>query len=228
MRLRPLLGLLIPLAFAALFVRLGIWQLARHRERAAVSVALASRLAAPPLTAADLAAEADSLRWRRVTLTGRFHYESEQVLAGRTNAGSPGVHLITPFESEGDVPLIAVTRGWVYSADAAAVDLARWREADSASISGYVLPLTHEGIPPSDPARPLRVLDRRDLESRTGRSFAAIQVVMTSDSVARADSVPRRLALPVPDEGPHFSYMLQWFAFALIAVVGGILLYRRS
>jgi cytochrome oxidase assembly protein ShyY1 len=61
-----------------------------------------------------------------------------------------------------------------------------------------------------------------------GAPVAVAHVVMTSDSIARADSVPRRLALPVPDGGPHFSYMLQWFAFAAIAVVGGILLFRRS
>ncbi len=227
-RLRALIGLLIPLAFAVLFVWLGLWQLARHQERAIVSVSLTSRLDAPPSDLSELPTEPESARWRRVTLSGRFRYDLEQVLGGRTNAGSPGVHLITPFELAGRDTLVAVTRGWVYSPDAAAVDLKRWREAESVSIAGYVLPLPEESALVAEGARPLRTLDRRSLEARSGRPFAAIQVVMTSDSVARIDSVPRRLALPVPDGGPHFSYMLQWFAFALIAIVGGVLLYRRS
>jgi cytochrome oxidase assembly protein ShyY1 len=34
--------------------------------------------------------------------------------------------------------------------------------------------------------------------------------------------------LPMVDAGPHFSYMLQWFAFATIALVGGVILTRRG
>lgn len=66
------------------------------------------------------------------------------------------------------------------------------------------------------------------MEARTGRPFARVQLVMTSDSAARADSVPRRLPPPTVDAGPHRSYAAQWFAFAIIAVVGGVLLFRRT
>ena len=53
-------------------------------------------------------------------------------------------------------------------------------------------------------------------------------VVMTSDSAYRADSVPHRLGPPVLVAGNHKSYAIQWFAFAFIAVVGGVLLFRRK
>jgi len=43
-RLRSLFGLLIPLACAGLFVRLGLWQLSRHRERAAFNAVVSARL----------------------------------------------------------------------------------------------------------------------------------------------------------------------------------------
>jgi cytochrome oxidase assembly protein ShyY1 len=33
--------------------------------------------------------------------------------------------------------------------------------------------------------------------------------------------------LPALDDGPHLTYALQWFSFAVIAVVGGALLSRR-
>jgi cytochrome oxidase assembly protein ShyY1 len=36
-----------------------------------------------------------------------------------------------------------------------------------------------------------------------------------------------RLTIPALDEGPHQSYAIQWFSFALVAVVGGVALSRR-
>jgi surfeit locus 1 family protein len=224
-RIRATLGLLIPLASAALFIRLGVWQRTRHLEKASFNEGLAARLAQSPVPFESLP-RGPEMAWRQVSLHGRFRYDLEQVLTGRTNNGSPGVHLLTPLERPGNDTLVIVTRGWVYSANAGAVDLARWREADSVAITGYVTLL--ELGDSAAPARPLRTMDRVALQSRVGAPVAVAHVVMTSDSVARVDSVPRRLALPIVDGGPHFSYMMQWFAFALIAIVGGIALFRRS
>lgn len=229
MRARTLLGLLIPLLCAALFVRLGVWQLSRHSARATVVRALEARLHEAPIALAAAVADTGDPTWTRVRVEGRFRYDLEQVLAGRTSAGSPGVHLITPLEQPGSDTLVIVTRGWVYSPDAASADLARWRESDAVSLTGYLLPLPAEGLPaPEDRTRPLRALNRAALAERIGAPVAHLQIVMTSDSTARADSVPRRLPPPVPDAGPHRSYALQWFSFALIALIGGVVLFRRG
>jgi surfeit locus 1 family protein len=228
-RPKALLGLAIPLACAALFVRLGLWQVSRHQELAAYNATVATRLAEAPAPFATLPEDTAAVRGRRITLTGRFRYDLEQVQAGRVNEGSPGVHLITPLERDGNDTLVVVLRGWVYSADAAGVDLARWREAESVAIAGYAIPLPAEGPPPpTDATRPLRTLSQSALTARLGRPVALAQVVMTSDSAARADSVPRRLRMPVLSAGAHKSYAIQWFAFAFIAVVGGVLLFRRG
>jgi len=229
MRLRTLLSLLIPLACGGVFVRLGFWQLDRHRERAIVNEALGARLYQAPVPLGAVPLESTDRQWTRVTATGRFRYDLEQVLAARTSEGSPGVHLITPLELPGTDTLIVVTRGWVYSPDAASADRARWREADSVTLAGYLLPLSTEATPaPADAALPLRSPNRAALESRIGRPVAAVQIVMTSDSLARADSVPKRLPPPFVDIGPHRSYAIQWFGFAIIALVGGVVLFQRG
>ena len=66
------------------------------------------------------------------------------------------------------------------------------------------------------------------IEKAVGLPLAPYILVQTSGGTLRADSVPARLKLPVPDEGPHKSYALQWFAFAVIAVVGGVALTIRT
>lgn len=229
MRLRTALSLAIPLACAALFARLGVWQLSRHAERAALNAGLDARLVADPVPLGNLASDTIDARWTRVTAAGRFRYDLEQVQAGRASEGSPGVHLITPLQREGNDTLVIVTRGWVYSPDAASADLNRWREADSVSLTGYLVPIVPEGLPaPADPKAPMRSLNLQALRTRLGVPIAPVQIVMTSDSLARADSVPKRLPPPQVDAGPHRSYAVQWFSFALIAIVGGGLLFRRT
>ncbi|MFM8566550.1 MAG: SURF1 family protein [Gemmatimonadota bacterium] len=230
MRPRTLLGLLIPLACAALFVRLGFWQLARHRERAAWNAALEARQSAAPAPVRTMSvSDSSAVRGRRALVEGRFRYDREQVLAGRVNEGSPGVHLLTPLALEGTDTLLVVVRGWVYSPDAAGVELARWREGERVTIAGHLLPLAPEGPPPpADASRPLRTMHIAALEARLGAPVWPVQLVMTSDSAPRADSVPRRLRPPALDAGPHWSYMLQWFGFAGVAVIGGALLFRRQ
>jgi surfeit locus 1 family protein len=229
-RLRTLLGLLIPLACAALFARLGIWQLARHHERAAFNSGLADRLVAPPVPVDEVPRDSAALRWRRVAASGRFRYDREQILASRASEGSPGVHLLTPFVREGSDTVVAVIRGWVYSADASTVDQAPWQEGDTTlTVTGYLIPLADSGAaPPGDPARALRTVHRAALESRIGAPVLPFQLVMTSDSAARAEGAPKRLPLPTIDAGPHRSYAAQWFSFAAIALAGGLLLFRRN
>ena len=153
MRMRRLFALLIPLACAALFIRLGFWQLERGRERAEINEGLSARLTEAPMPFDALPADTLAQRWRRVTLAGRFRYDLEQVQAARTNGGSPGVHLLTPLQREGNDTLVIVSRGWVYSADAASANLARWRESEQVELSGYALPWPPEGTP-APPDRP--------------------------------------------------------------------------
>lgn len=229
MRTKALLGLAIPLACAALFARLGVWQVTRHQERAAYNAAVSARLAQAPSPFATLPTDTGAVRGRRVTLTGQFRYDLEQVLASRSNGGAPGVHLLTPLERAGNDTLVIVVRGWVFSADAATVDRTRWREGDTVTLAGYASPLLASGPPPpADSLKPLRLASQTALSARVGRPVAPSLLVMTSGSSGPADSVPRRLGVPELSGGSHRSYAIQWFSFALIAVVGGVLLFRRG
>ncbi len=226
MRLRPLLTLGIPLACAALFVRLGVWQLARLEEKRAFNATLSARLAAPPVDVTTLPVDTALGHYRRVSASGAMLYDREVMYAGRSHEGSPGVDLLTPMKIAGRDTVVMVNRGWAYSADAAHIENARWKEKDSAQVAGYAE--TFAGTERQQTERRVHALDHAAIQKLVGMPVAPYIVVQTSDSVVHGDSVPVRLNFPALDEGPHQSYAIQWFSFALVAVVGGVALSRRS
>jgi surfeit locus 1 family protein len=234
-RPRLVLTIAVPLACAAVFARLGVWQLARRAERRAFNTTLVTRLDSAPVPALTLTADTSLGHYRRVSATGVYLYDREVTYAGRSRQGSPGVDLLTPLRIEGRDTVVLVNRGWVYSPDAQAVQLPRWREKDTATVVGYAETYSAKAAikraatsPASLPRqeRTVRALDRTIVEQAVGRPVAPYILVQTSDSVLHLDSVPVRLLYPALDEGPHGSYAVQWFSFAAIAIAGGVLLFR--
>jgi cytochrome oxidase assembly protein ShyY1 len=103
-------------------------------------------------------------------------------------------------------------------------DLARWRgEPTSATVSGYLIAIQRGGHGPVSAhtiPHAVRRLDLDSLEQRLPYPIAPYTLVATDTSPGSPDSVPARVPPPVLDDGPHLGYALQWFAFALIGLVG--------
>ena len=217
----------LAVVLAVVFVRLGFWQLDRLEQRRARNAQLASRLAEPVRPFEQLR---DSASFRRVTLAGAPDYGNEIVLTGRSRNGSPGVYILTPIRRPNSDTAVVVLRGWVYAPDAASVDLSRWHESRNA-FQGYVVPLPPSPIPPATaPSRSGTGRKLRALSSVGVRALlpypASAQYVVSRDTAS--DSTPVRLLLPALDNGPHLSYAIQWFSFAMIAIVGAAIVAFRA
>jgi surfeit locus 1 family protein len=212
---------------AALCVRLGFWQLARLREKVQRNAEITAQQRAEPVTLGQLPRDTAAARYRRALVSGRFDYDRELVLAARTHQGSPGVELLTPMRLPGSDTAILVDRGWVYSPDGASVDRARWRESDSATVTGYVQQYAPDAGTTSLAAdRPvIRRVSRRELGARIPYPLAPYYLVATGDT---GRSRPVRRDMPVLDEGPHRGYAIQWFSFAAIALGGAVIVVRRE
>ena len=228
MRPRTVVFCVVAVLAAAVFIRFGFWQLGRLHDRQARNAAIlaAQRGAAQPF--ADLPADTSRAHSRPAQVRGRFDYEHELVLAGRTHQGSPGVELLTPVRLPGRDTVVLVDRGWVYSPDAATVDRVRWREGDSAAVTGYVEVYAPDaGVTRSTlDARLVRRVSRGELAGRVASPVAPYYVVQTGDTVDARH--PVRRAIPPLDEGPHRGYAVQWFSFAATALVGALFVVLRD
>lgn len=239
MRTRDFVLALLAVVIAAVCVRLGIWQLHRLQQRRARNAITVARLAAPPVAARQLPRDTGGVHYRRAVVHGTYDYAHEIVLTSRTRNGSPGVNVVTPVRLSGSDTAVLVVRGWVYSPDGVHTDLTRWREGDSVDAVGYAEPfeVSRSGVArsPSDPVAyrwidtsvardafpypvlPLLIVLQNGAAGDTTHANAATG---TTGATGEDHGTPPRLAPPTLDEGPHLSYAIQWFSFAIIAIVG--------
>ena len=234
----------VAIGLSALFVRLGFWQLDRHGERSAGVRERAVRAEAPVLEwsgPGDVPPDTAGLIGRRARLSGRWDRAGEVVIRSRTLDGRAGAEVLTPLLVGGDSgQTVMVLRGWLPAPDGLRPDLAASWTAPPATTGG------------GDPARAEGVF----VSSRDGRGGQPLQVEIAgaghlaiagldlalirdqtgldpSPHVLRADDPPAGGALRPAraletDAGPHLSYAIQWFAFAVIGLGGTAILLRSS
>lgn len=213
----------ITLVLSLVFVRLGLWQVSRLRERrAANATALAARAAEPVIIGSNHPAWSE-LNNRRVIIEGRYDFEHELVLRGQSAGGVPGVRIVTPLRPLTGDTAVLVQRGFVPSPDASTVDLTVLQEPDMVRVTaiGFLLPDTavagdrreHQG---KTTWRRVDLTAVRETLDYPVAPLLALQLPDTSLPV-----LPRRDPPALLNDGPHMSYAVQWFSFALTAIVIG-------
>jgi surfeit locus 1 family protein len=214
-------------------IRLGFWQVERHNERQASNARITARLIEAPVALSSL--PRDSLvRFKRVRTSGRYDFANEVVLTSRGRNGAPGVHVITPLRLETGDSTILVNRGWAYAPDGMKIDLSLFREdSNVVVIDGFVeeFSTTPGAVSTSSVANGVRRLDHDSIKARLPYPLARVLLVQRQDSgevVAVDRGHPVRVDPPPLDPGPHRAYAVQWFAFALVGVVGTVLVVRRE
>jgi surfeit locus 1 family protein len=229
------LGLIVVcLSAAAGATGLGFWQLNRlQTRRAANRIALAGRVL-PPVSV-NSAATGDSLQQRRATATGVFDYRHRFFLRGRVERDAPGIHLVVPLILSGREDAVLVHRGFVPANDAIRPDTSRIDISEGErTVEGILIPVPDD----SALAQPLGLagdttwhrLDRSTLRARLPYPVLDVYLFETvkepRPDAARPWPIPA--TLPPLDDGPHLSYMVQWFGIAAAALAFAVIFGRRS
>ncbi|HSS64654.1 MAG TPA: SURF1 family protein [Gammaproteobacteria bacterium] len=111
---------LVTVALLPLLTGLGVWQLHRAEEKRSIEHIVARRSEAPRLeldasrwSSIHQGADASSLAYRRVTMSGRFEGARQYLLDNRTRNGVAGFHVLTAFIPGGAAGGVLVNRGWI-------------------------------------------------------------------------------------------------------------------
>ncbi|MEJ2679241.1 MAG: SURF1 family protein [Gemmatimonadota bacterium] len=245
-------GTVLVFGAAAVCVRLGIWQLHRLGERKAHNALMEARMAAPPVALEHVAA--GTALYRRVALRGVYDNAHAIILANRSRRGLPGVDVVSPLRLA-DGGVVLVERGWLPSADAETADIAPYARADTVSVEGIVLPFPQRFLgaivrePKNAPADafartwfrldgkdlqrcfpyPIAPFFVREMQREPAPAGGSAAVGDPSREEVAAGEPPRLDVIPPPElgNGPHLSYAIQWFSFALIFLIGwGAVLWR--
>jgi cytochrome oxidase assembly protein ShyY1 len=225
---RWLVGHVIVVALAVLFVNLGFWQLRRLDERKQHNALVLARSA----TTTPLA-DGTPLAYRRVTVTGTFDPAHELLVRFRSRNGLPGYEVVTPLVT-GSGPVVLVDRGWV-PLDAGD----QWPVASAAppggevTVVGLLAPSEGGGLrlerrPGKAPV--IGSIDVAALERAKAVAPAGLyplHLVAETTVPATTGNYPAPVDPPDLGEGPHLSYAFQWFSFATVGVVGWVLLLGR-
>lgn len=234
-RARSLLFFAGTLVAALVFIRLGIWQATRLGERRALNRRALVARQLPPITLDDPTQGAglgdSGFNDRRVEVTGRYDHAADIVIRGQSEEGVPGVRIVTPLRPLRGDTAILVQRGYITSPDARRVNLSGLREEGVRTVRGiaFVQPDTGVRGEPLDEDGQLtwRRIDLPSLRERLPYPLHSWILLQTPDT--SLPRLPRRDQPPALDDGPHLSYAIQWFSFAITAiVVGGIVGFRKK
>jgi surfeit locus 1 family protein len=228
MSLRARLVVIVPFTVVALVcIALGLWQMDRLEQRRAANVLAVQARYAPPVRLQGGSELSAALEGRQVSAEGHYDHVHDIVLRGKAYQGSPGVEIISPLVLEGGRTAVLVNRGFVPTPDAVTIQTDSAREFGKVDVKGTALAV------PSGDGRPLERagrttwarLDLETLHARMPYEVAPVYIRQAPDSAL--PRFPRRLEPPPIDDGPHLSYAIQWFAFAAMAMVFGVVLLKR-
>ncbi|MDJ0665023.1 MAG: SURF1 family protein [Acidimicrobiia bacterium] len=231
-----LVGHLVAIVAIIIFIAMGFWQLRRLADRQEFNSLLVERTneAEVPLTEALTlyGPDQDSLELRVVSASGRYAPQEEVILLARSFNGISGHHVVTPLDLGGS-RAIMVDRGWVpIDLDAPGLDVFAPPPGE-VSVVGVLRKTEVRGsfgpsIPPDGVVTQVPRVDLERLDAQVGGDLAPVYIQLLEQVPAQTGELPRLVSLPVPSEGPHRGYAVQWFLFAAVTAVGYPILLRRT
>jgi surfeit locus 1 family protein len=221
------------LAVVAVLVQLGTWQLARHEEASELVQAQEERFEQAPAPVGtildglelDDTEQLAELEFRQVTATGTWRPADEVLQRGRSLQGRSGFHVLTPLDLDGGGTVL-VRRGWVPFDNDLRPPVTDAAPPDGAvEVQGYLersIPQPTGPLSQRDPAEGgLDIVFHADvgrLAGQLGGDVLPMLVHMEGQVPPQVGELPVTVPRPAPDRGPHLSYAIQWFSFAVIAV----------
>jgi len=222
---------LIPFVATVLVVALGIqlgnWQERRAAQKLSLQAKLKQGEQAPPLVLDGTPVAAQTVEFRRVSLTGAFVRNWPIYLDNRPYQGRAGFYLLMPFKMAGSGMHVLVERGWLPRDPQVRDKLPAYATPDGTVTlegvvrlnAGHVLELG--SAPPLQPNAIVQNADPLQLARDSGLTMQAFVVEQTAPARPSGDDLRLVRDWPAPTLGveKHQGYAFQWYALAAMAVI---------
>jgi cytochrome oxidase assembly protein ShyY1 len=174
--------------------------------------------------------------WQQVELEGSYVADAAVLLRNRPVGGRGGYHVLVPFEAQlpGQDIVIVIDRGFVpLGSDGSAPDAVPAPPSGTVTVVASLRadePPSSRGTPPGQ----VQAISTEQVLAAgpDGGAWAEGRTVGAYGALRSEEPAPetRLAALPKPDSDPgsHLSYAFQWVIFAIGAIGGYVLLWRRE
>ena len=222
-RYRPrLLPTIAALVAVVVCIAAGNWQQRRMHAKEELRAQYDAARAETRIALAAVPRNADwpSLRYRAVTATGEYLGDKQVLIDNKVMAGRAGFHVVTPLAMK-DGRVLLVDRGWIAQQASRSVLPRAPPPAGDVTVRGRLsIPsAAYLELEPDVARGQVRQnLDPARFAAETGLDVLPA-IVEATDGPEPDDGLVR--AWPAPDFGvdTHRIYMMQWYAFALLAAL---------
>ncbi|MEN3950998.1 SURF1 family protein [Iodidimonas sp. SYSU 1G8] len=223
---------LITVAAVLVCAACGIWQLQRMVWKHDLVDKIEQRVELPATPLPSAIEVPDDWEYRHVTVTGEFLHDKESYLQAQSGNGNFGWQVITPLRRD-DGTVVLVNRGWVPYEQRAPEARPDGLVSGTVTVTGLVrLPwqqkwLARHFIPPADLEK--KLFFEGDLAHMArAHGLKTLPVFVEADETLNPGGWPKGGQTVLKLQDPHLSYALQWFAFAITALVIFVLYHRRK
>ena len=216
------------LALVILMSYLAFWQLSRLDQKKSFNATLTAHSTAPVLRVEDIVStDIEAIEWRRVELSGSYMSDKIVTVINRSQNGAAGYDVLVPFRTTTNQTFL-VNKGFMQLS----MPLPTLRTTPL-TVLGYIRDTQSRGtlgaIDSTDAAvREFQRFDIHLISERLGVDTPPLFVQLRNELPAPTEQWPAPVSLPELNEGTHLSYAVQWFFFALTALVAWVVVVRRK
>jgi len=215
------------LIVVALAVSAGIWQTHRAQFKRDLQARYDAQEKAAPVALPETMVDAESFRYRRVTVKGQFDPAHEILLDNRVLRGKPGYQVVTPLKLDNAQRYVLIDRGWI----AAGTDRTLLPEIRTplgrVEIEGIALPPSNKYLELSTQTVEGKVWQNLNVARMAGLLPYPMLPVMLTQLNDNGDGLMRHWARPDVGVDKHLGYAFQWFALAVATIVIYVVIYAK-
>ena len=231
-RFRPrAVPILAAIVAVVVFVAAGRWQQGRMHAMETLRAQFDAAAAQAPVALAALPDSGDwsAMRFRMVVASGEYDARRQVLVDNRVHDGHAGYHVVTPLV-QSDGRAVLVNRGWTPQGASRAALPRVDPPSGPVTVRGRIVQPAIGAFELANDAASGPVWQNVDPARFAAATGMAVMPVIIEATIAPSPDDGLARDWPAPDFGVdrHRIYMVQWYAFAALAVVLWVVLNLRA